>query len=121
MLRVTDVLTRNLITAAIKYDKEITTTRRANYDILSGCMVKNLLTAVRSCGVTFEIRADKTATMGFDFTSLMGKEKIKLLPQRLEGCQPKEFCSLVQKIWKVNKYGIATILAGTPALMQKTG
>ena len=36
MLRVTDVLTRNLITAAIKYDKEITTTRQANYDILSG-------------------------------------------------------------------------------------
>ena len=42
-------------------------------------MVKNLLTAVRSCGVTFEIRADKTATMDFDFTSLMGKEKMKLL------------------------------------------
>ena len=106
MLRVTDVLTRNLITAAIKYDKEITTTRRANYDILSGYMVKNLLTAVRSCGVTFEIRADNTATMGFDFTSLMGKEKMKLLdnlPQRLEGCQPEEFCSLVQKIWKVNQ------------------
>ena len=106
MLRVTDVLTRNLITAAIKYDKEITTTRRANYDILSGCMVKNLLTAVRSYGVTFEIRADKTATMGFDFISLMGKEKMKLLdnlPQRLEECQLEEFCSLVQKIWKVNK------------------
>ena len=107
MLRVTDVLTRNLITAAIKHDKEITTSRRTNYDILSGCMVKNLLTAVKSCGVTFEIRADKTATMGFDFTSLMGKEKMKLLddlPQRLEGCQPEEFCSIVQKIWKVKKF-----------------
>ena len=103
MLRVTDVLTRNLITAAIKYDKEMTTIKRATYDILSGDMVKNLLTAIRSCGVTFEIRSNKTTT-GFDFTSLMGKEKVKLLdnlPQKIHNCQPDEFCDKVQKLWKV--------------------
>ena len=43
-------------------------------------------------------------TTGFEFTSLMGKDKVKLLdnlPQKLDGCQPDEFCDVVQKIWKV--------------------
>jgi len=102
MLRVTDVLTKNIIQAAIKHDKELTLTRRANYDILSGHMANNLLTAIRNCGVTFKIWSNKTT--GFEFTSLMGKDKVKLLdnlPQKLDGCQPDEFCDVVQKIWKV--------------------
>ena len=65
-------------------------------------MVANTLTAIRSCGVTFDIWPNKTSV--FDFTSLMGKEKVKLfdnLSQELAGCQPDEFCGVVQKIWKV--------------------
>ena len=40
----------------------------------------------------------------FDFMSLMGTEKVKLLddlPNKLNDCQPEKICSLVQKIWKV--------------------
>ena len=65
-------------------------------------MVANTLTVIRSCGVTFDIRPKKTSV--FDFTSLMGKEKVKLLDnlsQKLGGCQPDEFCGVVQKIRKV--------------------
>ena len=78
------------------------TTRRAKYDILSGGMVNNLLRTIRSYGVTFNLFMNKSNE--FDFTSLMGTEKIKLLdnlPDRLNDCQPEKFSSLVQKIWKV--------------------
>lgn len=81
----------------------MTTTITANYDILSGNMVNNLLTAIRSCKVTFKITPGKT-TKSFESTSLMGKEKVKLLqrlPDKLSGCQPDKFCSVVKKIWKV--------------------
>ena len=102
MLRVTDVLTNNLIKAVLASDWEATELRRASFDIKSGQMTTNLLTAIRSCGVTFDVWHNKTS--GYDFTSLMGKEKVKLLeylPDKLGGCQPDEFCGIVQNIWKV--------------------
>ena len=52
--------------------------------------------------MTFDIWPNKTSV--FDFTSLMGKEKVKLLDslsQELGGSQPDEFCGVVQEIWKV--------------------
>ena len=105
MLRVTDVLTRNLITAAITHDISMTINRPANYDILTGKMLNTLLNAIRSCGVPFNVWADRKNV--FDCTSLMGKEKRKLLenlPEKLENCQPNDFCSIVQQIWKVASY-----------------
>jgi len=102
MLRVTDILTRNLITAAIKHDISTITNRLTNYNILTGQMLNNLINAIRSCGVSFNVRADKTT--GFECTSLMGKDKLKVLqnlPDKLANCQPDEFCSVVQQIWKV--------------------
>ena len=78
MLQITDILTKNLITAAIHHDMKMTTIKTANYDTLSGNMVNNLLTPIRSCKVTFTIRPGKT-TKSFESTSLMGKEKVKLL------------------------------------------
>lgn len=107
MLRVTDVLTKNLITAAIQHDMKMTAVKQANYNILSGDMINNLLTAIKSCKVSFTIRPGKNVKC-FEFTSLMGKEKVKLLqelPDKLSGCQPDEFSSIVIKIWKV-KYVI---------------
>ena len=102
MLRVTDVLTRNLISAAVKHDMAMTTDRRATYNILAGQMLNKLLSAIRSCGVTFKIWVDKKNT--FDCTSLMGKEKQKLLeclPEKLDSCQPQDYCGVVPQIWKV--------------------
>ena len=101
-LRVTDVLTLNFITTAIAFDWAATNLQRASFDIKSGQIVINLLMVIRSCGVTFDIWLNKTSL--FDFTSLMGKEIVKLLdslPQKLDGCQPDEFCGTVKKIWKV--------------------
>ena len=102
MLQVTDVLTRNLITAVIAFDWEAADLQQASYNIKSDQMVANTLTVIRSCGVTFDIRPNKTSV--FNFTSLMDKEKVKLLDnlsQELGGCQPDEFCGVVQKIEKV--------------------
>ena len=49
MLRITDVLTRNLINAAANDDYKRS---RRNKDILHGQMVKKLLRAIKSCGVS---------------------------------------------------------------------
>ena len=98
LLRVTDVLTRNLITAAASDDY---TNGRRNKDILHGPMVKKLLGAIKSCGVSFSINdSDKV----FSFTSLVGGDKIKLLkklPSKLEDCQPADFSTEVKDLWKV--------------------
>ena len=52
LLRVTDVLTRNLITAAASDDYKH---GRRDKDILRGPMVKKLVGAIKSFGVSFSI------------------------------------------------------------------
>lgn len=104
LLRVTDVLTRNLIQTAITHDlKHSGRARRAN--ILSGEMTNKLLDAIHDCGITFNITQQKAPSQGgFEFTSLMGKEKAKLLnrlPAHIPQCQPLEFCDTVQQLWAV--------------------
>jgi len=74
MLRVTDVLTKNLIKAALSYDArhsgEISS-------ILKRPLVKKLLKCIRNCGVGFNIYLEEDG--GFKFTSLVGGDKRKLL------------------------------------------
>jgi len=54
LLRVTDVLTRNLIQTAVTHDlKHSGHTRSAN--ILSGEMTNKLLDAIHDCGITFNM------------------------------------------------------------------
>ena len=103
LLRVTDVLTRNLINAAIQHDIKQSGHRR-HVNILSGEMVKKLLDEIHDCGISFNIFQQKAPLHGFEFTSLMGKEKGKLLnhlPSRIPQCQPAEFCDTVQQLWEV--------------------
>ena len=99
LLRVTDVLTRNLITAAAHDDYKH---GRSNKDILQGPMVKKLLGAIKSCGVSFSIQeSDKKV---FNFTSLVGGDKVKLLkklPSKLKDCQPADFSTKVKDLWIV--------------------
>ena len=71
MLRVTDVLTRNLIYAAGTYDTK--NGWRGN-DILKGTMTQKLLQCIRSCGITFNIY--KSTKKDFSFTSLVGNDKL---------------------------------------------
>lgn len=103
MLRVTDVLIRNLIYAALTHDiNQLESARRpAKYDINSGKMIGDLINAIRQCGVSFMLnKNEKKGGDKFDFTSLMGKNKVTLLerlPAKLPNCQPFEFCDVIVK------------------------
>jgi len=65
-------------------------------------MVKKLLEAIRSCGALFKLwNGDKRM---FEFTLLMGGDKLKLLkklPDKLTDCQPQNIVDTVKKLWKV--------------------
>ena len=73
-------------------------------------MVTRLLKVINSCGVSFTIRIKKDE---FEFTSLIGNDKKKLLdnlPYKMSSCQPPEYYTIVQELWKV---AIATYFAAT--------
>ena len=98
MLRITDVLTRNLIRVAMKCDAAI---RSRVSDVLKRPMITKLLKAINSCGVSFTIYMKKD---GFEFTSLVGNDKKKLLnklPSKMSSCQPPDHSRTVQQIWEV--------------------
>ena len=100
LLRITDVLTKNLINAAMTYDSKNSHTIK---DVMKRPMIKSLLKAIRSCGVSFNIYINKKEG-GFEFSSLVGNDKKKLLnklPSKLSECQPKEYYKVVQQIWEV--------------------
>ena len=100
MLRVTDVLTRNLINAAANQDRK---DGRRSKDINDGPIIQKLIESIRSCGVPFKIRsADKKV---FSFTSLVGGDKLKLLkkmPEKIKQCQPTDIADKVKKLWEVS-------------------
>ena len=100
LLRVTDVLTRNLINAAIQQDVKHSGHQR-HVSILSEEMIKKLLDAIHDCGIRFNIIQQKAPLHGFEFTSLMLKKKGKLLnhlPSHIPQCQPAEFCDTVEQL-----------------------
>ena len=99
MLRITDVLTRNLIKGALAYDAKHSGTIS---NVLKRPLIKKLLKCIRNCGVGFEIYMEEDG--GFKFTSLVGADKRKLLkrlPKKLLKCQPKKYATTVKKIWQV--------------------
>ena len=64
-------------------------------------MVKKIIEQIRSCGAPFKLRkADKKV---FEFTSLMGVDKLKFLkklPDKLKDCQPKGMLETVKNYGK---------------------
>jgi len=101
MLRVTDRLTRNLINAAMTDDLKF----RDISDQLQRPMILKLLKEIRSCGVSFYVHLNKTEEGGFDFSSMVGNDKLKLLqqlPAKLVKCQPQKFYKTVKDIWEVD-------------------
>ena len=74
------MLIRNLILAAVTEDHPAKP--------LTGCMVKALITAIKSFGLHFTV-FDKAQ---YEFTSLNGNEKklLKELRSKLLGCQPPQ-------------------------------
>ena len=110
MLRITDVLIRNLISGAMNHDAKHNGHIR---DVLRRPMVLNLLKAIRNCGVSFNIYINKKEAGGFDFTSLVGNERKKLLcqlPSKMSECQPQDYCEVIKQIWEVaiNNYWLTS-------------
>ena len=74
LLRITDILTRNLLNATMTHDGRQS---RGIKNPLERPMTKQLLQNINKCGVTFCIKMNEGK--GFDFTSLTGGDKLKLL------------------------------------------
>ena len=110
LLRIMDILIRNLINAALTNDIQQTTGIK---DPLERPMLKRLLQSIKRCGITFHVKM-KENSKGFEFTSLTGGDKQKLLkklPESMLECQPKEFCNTVKLLWEVCSYIYIELLA----------
>ena len=86
-----DVLINNLVRKTAQWDKkEHFNKRKANQN---NTHLNNLQTNIRSCGISFQIwektNADGKGSGMYDFTSLLGADKKKLLaelPDKLSNC-----------------------------------
>lgn len=102
-----DKLTKNLILDDIEWDKK----ENLNKPPIQQRQNKHqddLLKAIRSCGLTFDIwekqDANGKAVCCTIFTSLMGSDKkllLKTLPDKLDGIIKPETSETVVQIWKV--------------------
>ena len=99
LLRITDILTRNLINATMMHDGRQS---RGIKNPLERPMTKQLLQNINKCGVTFRIKMNEGK--GFNFTSLTCGDKLKLLsklPNYLMESQPIDFANDVKLLWEV--------------------
>ena len=112
MLRVTDILLENLIEDAMQWDdKESSLPGRKKNLAEKSRHVKNLVKSINSCGVIFHLwekkNADGKGSGTWDWTSLMGDDRKKLLrelPLKLvipTDCIQPETCEKVAQLWKV--------------------
>ena len=95
LLRITDRLIENLINGAVAHDDVS--------NILEGEMLKDLIQAINSCGVIFNIYAPTKNKR--EFTSLTGtdrKKLLKFLPPKLLHCQPSHYAEQVKRLWEVS-------------------
>lgn len=120
LLRIMDVLIRDLILDAQEWDRrEDRTKKRGEPKKLH---IEKLQSTIRSCGIIFDIwektNADGKTAGEYDFTSLLGSDKKKLLhdlPDKLnanaEVIHPNT-CETIVKLWKSFKdlYDIITDL-----------
>lgn len=105
LLHIMDVLINNLVRETVEWDKkENFNKRKANQN---DTHLKNLQTSIRSCGISFQIwektNADGKGSGMYDFTSLLGADKKKLLaelPEKQSNCIHPETSQTVIKIWK---------------------
>lgn len=110
MLRVTDILIENLIEDAIQWDDKEGCLSAKKRSVEKSQHVINLVKAINNCGVSFSIwekrNADGRGSGTWDWTSLMGNDRKKLLrelPKRLanSNCIQKNTCDKVAQLWKV--------------------
>lgn len=77
MLRVTDILTDNIITECLNWDKDDDLNRKKEEP--QGLHLKKLIQVIRSCRISFDVweqrNADGKASGKYDWTSLLGTDK----------------------------------------------
>ena len=103
MLRVTDVLTDNLIREVMERDR-----RNGSSKALKGEFLNKLVKAIQDCGISFSVwersDGDGRGNGKYDWTSLMGADKKKMLsnlPDKLQEILHPDTADTVIKIWKV--------------------
>lgn len=112
MLRITDILIQNLIEDAMQWDDKESSSSAKKRSILQSKHVQQLVKEINKCGVTFSIwekrNADGKGSGTWDWTSLMGDDRKKLLkglPERLASssdCIQQDTCKTVVQLWKVH-------------------
>ena len=108
LLRILDVLIENLIRDALEWDQK--ENKRKKKGQQKNTHLKNLQTTIRSCGISFDIwektNADGKGSGQYDFTSLLGSDKKKLLrelPGKLNGVIQPDTLEVVKNLWE--KFG----------------
>ena len=108
LLRVTDVLTRNLLDEMIEWDVEEAHKNKVSNPKAIGQHLQEAVQTINKCGVTFHVwekkNADGKGSGTYDWTSLMGNEKKLLLrtfPGHFSTLLRKDTARTVEKIWKV--------------------
>ena len=106
LLRVTDVLIRNLVFEMVRLDLQ--DMHRGNST--NTTHLEAFVTSVRECGISFNVwekrEADRKPTGRYEWTSLMGKDKKKLLaalPSKLHQILPVDIVDTVVQLWRVSK------------------
>ncbi len=91
MLRISDRLTKNLIKEDMERDSEADFLRKRGE--LKGIYLNKLVTVINSLGISFSVweqsSADRKESSAYDWTSLVGSEKKKLI-NLLLFCFPKQ-------------------------------
>ena len=105
LLRVTDILIRNLVFEMVHLDLQ--DKQRGNST--NTTYLEAFVASVRECGISFNVwekrEADRKPTGKYEWTSLMGKDKKKLLaalPSRLRQILPVDIVDTVVQLWRVS-------------------
>ena len=102
LLRILDVLIRNLILEMVRLD--IQSNQRAGAS--SASHLERLVSTIRDCRISFSVwekDADRKPTGVHDWTSLTGADKklLSTLPEKLPGILPSDISPTVVHIWNV--------------------
>ena len=99
-LRVTDVLTRNVVLELLQWDVlEVGTTKAESGQ---GPHMQKLVQAMKEIGISFAVWPSRKAGQDLDFTSLMGPAKRKMiekLPEKFDAILRPETCAEVKWLW----------------------
>ena len=112
LLRIGDVLIRNLIFHADSCDQRSRAHRGAETT-----HIRELEAAIQSCGVSFQIRLKREANGkpiqgSYDWTALTRKHKLmvlKKLPPKMSTLLPSHLCPVVVELWNVSLLSHVTL------------